>query len=168
MAAWPGIDETLVALARFHSALEHAVGRSDTDVRIGACRREHYVFTRRDLLSVLDYLAGDTEAKDADLRTALLRYYVGRVAPGEDQALLAQLLDAAGIGPSTWELDTAGPADAASARGPKPQAADGPSKSGSPDGAKPPPKDGGSGSPKPRSRRSRRSGRRGGGGRRRR
>ncbi len=99
------IDEFLRALARFHTALEGAVGGGGRTARIGARRRERYVFTRRGLLSVMDFLAnegggGATRA----MRTALYRYYIGRVSSSQDQATVCRLLDAAGIGPTTWEL----------------------------------------------------------------
>ena len=62
------------------------------------------MFTRRGLLSVIEYLASNV-GSDSSLRTmrrALARYYLGRVQPGGDQRVVARLLDAAGIGPGTW------------------------------------------------------------------
>jgi hypothetical protein len=115
-----GIDDFLRALARFHAALEEAVGRrgGSRATQLGGRRRERYVFSRRGLLSVVDYLA----SHDLDdggvpvLRRAIARYYLGRVQPGADQRVVARLLDAAGIGPSTWapdRLDQLGDADGA-------------------------------------------------------
>ena len=116
-----GIDDFLRALARFHAALEEAVGRSNQGraTTLGGRRRERYVFTRRGLLAVMDYL-GSALATDGggvrSMRQALARYYLGRVMPGGDQRIVARLLDAAGIGPATWSperLDrlNAGPTD---------------------------------------------------------
>ena len=108
LARRPFIGELLPALARFHTALERAAGSGSDGARIGSRRKERYVFTRRGLLSVLEYLGsplGDDAGQGVrGLRTALLRYYLGRVADREDQALVVQLLDAAGIGPNTWSI----------------------------------------------------------------
>jgi MoxR-like ATPase len=96
----------LVGLARFQSALEHAAGRGGEAPRLGVRRKERHVFTRRSLLSVLDYLASPlglaAQTGDRSVRAALLRYYLGRVSAPEDQAMVVQLLDAAGIGPRSW------------------------------------------------------------------
>jgi len=104
-------DDYLEALARFHVALENAVGQGGADsvARIGSRRRERYVFTRRGLLSILEYLAsplcemnGTLDAKA--VRRALLRYYLGRLSSADDRKMVVQLLDAHGIGPNTWTL----------------------------------------------------------------
>jgi MoxR-like ATPase len=100
----PEFAPRLSALTRFHVALEHATGQGDGPARLGARRRERYVFTRRDLLSVLDYLArapavGQTDPDQA-LRTAIHRYYLSRVTAGEDQQTVLQLLAAAGFAPA--------------------------------------------------------------------
>ena len=105
LAALAGIETLLDALVRFQVALEHASGQPPGSIaHLGARRRERYVFTRRDLLSVLDYLAsplaaGSPCADARPVREALYRYYLSRVTAGEDQRLLVQLLDAAGLGP---------------------------------------------------------------------
>jgi hypothetical protein len=105
----------LSALARFHVSLERSLasGRGP-----GGSRREPYVVTRRNLLSVLDWLAAHLPAGSADdervaMREALVRYYLQPVARG-DRAAVVRLLDAAGIGPTTWTLDA--PAGAAPKR----------------------------------------------------
>lgn len=104
LAAWPNIATLIPALANFHSALENASGQGEADTaRLGARRKERYVFTRRGLLSVIEYLAspfglgGGAPTRRA-LREALLRYYLGRVSSPADQRLIVQLLDAAGLG----------------------------------------------------------------------
>lgn len=100
-----GIEEILDSLVRFQVALEHASGQPPGSIaHLGARRRERYVFTRRDLLSVLDYLAsplaaGGAHAEQQSLRKAIYRYYLSRVTAGEDRQLVLQLLDAAGLGP---------------------------------------------------------------------
>jgi MoxR-like ATPase len=111
LAELPHIDQFLRALARFHAALEGAVGRgSGTRAgRLGGRRKDRYVFTRRGLLSVMDYLSsvlGQTKrgAGNLSMRAALVRYYIGRVSSPSDQQVVVQLLDAAGIGPTTWRL----------------------------------------------------------------
>jgi MoxR-like ATPase len=108
LAEVPGIDEFLRALARFHAALEEAVGRrgGGKGQQLGVRRRERYVFSRRGLLSVMEYLAAMAEGGGVRaMRRALARYYLGRVTPGSDQRVVARLLDAAGIGPATWAPD---------------------------------------------------------------
>lgn len=110
LAEVPGIDSFLVALARFHTALEGAVGRGgNRGAGLGARRKERYVFTRRGLLSVLDYIAHATVVQGQSptwaMRAALARTYIGRVGNVADQQVVLQLLDAAGIGPSTWRVE---------------------------------------------------------------
>jgi hypothetical protein len=101
LAEYDEIDELLPALASFHAALEHAAGQGDGDpARIGGRRKERYVFTRRGLLSVMEYLASPLGGGgERSLREALLRYYLGRVSTSQDQRLIVQLLDAAGLAP---------------------------------------------------------------------
>lgn len=111
LADWPMIVPLLAALARFHVALERASGPGEAGAtRLGTRRKERYVFTRRGLLSILQYLSsplvfGGAPPTTRVIREALIRYYIGRVSAKEDQALVIQLLDAAGIGPNTWSID---------------------------------------------------------------
>jgi MoxR-like ATPase len=103
LASWPGIRTLLPALASFHVALENATGHAEETARLGARRKERYVFTRRGLLSFVEYLAspfglGDGAPSRRAVREALLRYYLGRVASPVDQRTIVQLLDAAGLG----------------------------------------------------------------------
>lgn len=104
LAEVEGIDDFLRALARFHAALEEAVGRrgGGRAQPLGVRRRERYVFSRRGLLSVMEYLVAMADGGVRAMRRALARYYLGRVTPGADQRVVARLLDAAGIGPGTW------------------------------------------------------------------
>jgi MoxR-like ATPase len=105
-----GVERLLEALGRFHAALESATGQVGPEpARIGFRRKERYVFTRRGLLSLMDYLAGPLAQGNgripaAAVRQGLLRYYLARVAAAEDQQMVVQLLDAAGIGPHTWSI----------------------------------------------------------------
>jgi MoxR-like ATPase len=109
LAEVEGIDDFMRAVARFHAALEEAVGRRGgaRAGQLGARRRDRYVFSRRGLLAVIEYLASNlgSESSVRTMRRALARYYVGRVQPGGDQRVVARLLDAAGIGPGTWAPD---------------------------------------------------------------
>ncbi len=103
LASWPGIRTLLPALASFHVALESASGHGDDTARLGARRKERYVFTRRGLLSFVEYLAspfglGDGAPSRRTVREALLRYYLGRVSSPADQRMIVQLLEAAGLG----------------------------------------------------------------------
>jgi hypothetical protein len=109
LAELPHVNQFLRALARFHSALEGAVGRhGGRATRMGGRRKDRYVFTRRGLLSVMDYLSSVLATGRAQgtlaMRAALLRYYVNRVSSPSDQQVVVQLLDAAGLGPNTWRL----------------------------------------------------------------
>ncbi len=103
-----GIGVFLAGLARFHVSLDRALAQGDGP---GRHRRDRYVVTRRNLLSVLDFLAahGGTTAA---MRQAIVRYYVERIAPA-DRAVVVRLLDAAGIGPSTWSVPDAARTEAA-------------------------------------------------------
>ena len=109
LAELPGLAEFLTALARFHGGLQSAVGGTGAGARrLGQGAREPYVFTRRGLLRVMEYLASVVARDGRDraqhrMRQALMRYYLGRMRSRADQAMLAQLLDAAGIGPTTWQ-----------------------------------------------------------------
>jgi hypothetical protein len=103
LASWPDIRTLLPALANFHTALENASGQADDTAKLGARRKERYIFTRRGLLSFVEYLAspfglgGGTPTRLA-IREALLRYYLGRVSSPVDQRVIVQLLEAAGLG----------------------------------------------------------------------
>ena len=95
----PGVAAFLKALARFHVSLERSLASADAP---GRSRRDRYVVTRRNLLSILDWLlAGGGTVKN--MRGGLVRYYVERVAVS-DRAHVLRLLDAAGIGPRVWSV----------------------------------------------------------------
>jgi MoxR-like ATPase len=108
LASMPGIEAFLVALARFHAALESAVrDPSGTKASLGVRRQERYVFTRRGLLAVMDCLTGLVDAgvtPQEAMRVALTRYYLDRVAAHDDRTIVGRLLDAAGIGTQTWTV----------------------------------------------------------------
>lgn len=108
LARFSALGSFLPALARFHAALEHASRREGADGQgLGRHRRERYVFTRRSLIGLLEYVSRHAEGEgdlERVLRRGLLRYYIQRVATVEDRRLVTQLLDAAGIGPTTWSF----------------------------------------------------------------
>lgn len=110
LARVPDIGAMLEPLARFHVSMEQAARRGpDGLARLGSRRREPYVFTRRGLLSALDHLERllpreDWPSLSHALRNALQRGYVDRLVESADREVAFQLLDAAGIGPSTWVL----------------------------------------------------------------
>jgi MoxR-like ATPase len=103
LASWPEVRTLLPALASFHTALENASGHGEDTARLGARRKERYIFTRRGLLSFVEYLAspfglGDGAPSRRAVREALLRYYLGRVSSPTDQRTIVQLVEAAGLG----------------------------------------------------------------------
>ncbi len=107
LADIPMLGSFLDALARFHASLEHAVRpQGSSGPRLGNRRRERYIFTRRGLLSFIDFLAnlvpGNSSPTTRILRIALYRYYLARIADPNDQMVVIQLLDAVGIGPNQW------------------------------------------------------------------
>ncbi|MES9831886.1 MAG: AAA family ATPase [Candidatus Thiodiazotropha sp. DIVDIV] len=109
LAKVPHMDQFLEALARFHAGLEQAAGQGGGTARLGARRREPYVFTRRGMLSCLAFINQmltkcDTGDPYEPVRQGLLRYYAGRMTTKEDLRTLVQLLDAVGIGPSVWTI----------------------------------------------------------------
>jgi hypothetical protein len=109
LADIPHMDQFLEALARFHAGLEQAAGQGGGTARLGVRRREPYVFTRRGMLSFLDFInkmltKSDTNDPYEPVRQGLLRYYAGRMTTEEDRRTLVQLLDAVGIGPSVWTI----------------------------------------------------------------
>lgn len=89
------VMNSLPALARFHAGVTSAFGAAS-----GPSPRERHSFTRRALLSLLDFMAAG-EPSESRLREALVRYYIERVPPSEQPTML-RLLDASGLGPGTW------------------------------------------------------------------
>ncbi len=110
LAEVPEIEGFLRALSRFQAALEGATGTGGRSAALGARRRERYVFSRRGLLSIIDYLNSSLAQEDPlyAMRVALLRTYLSRVSSEADRSVVIRLLDAAGIGPNTWELKANG------------------------------------------------------------
>jgi hypothetical protein len=106
LAEMPNAEAYLEALARFHVALEHAAGQSsDEPARIGARRRERPVFTRRGILSVLEFLSSPLCAADgapdaAAFRKSLVRYYLARLSDPADQRLVEMTWEVGRITPS--------------------------------------------------------------------
>lgn len=102
------IDLFLCSLARFHCSMESAAGQGGGPARIGARRKEKLVFTRRGLVSVIDFMDREAATGNANLRKlsaeAITRYYTAKVPPGEDLQAANSLLDACGIGESSWSV----------------------------------------------------------------
>lgn len=95
----PWLSAALPSLARFHVSVTSAFRAQPTP---GA--RERHAFTRRALLSLLDFLALDS-VTEARFREALVRYYVERVPP-DTQTTVIRLLDAVGLGPGNTPTST--------------------------------------------------------------
>jgi len=99
-----GVDAMLERLARFHCSVENATRASEAGARaIGSHRRDGYVFSRRDLLSVVHHVslmlgAGPSAPAEILLRRALVRYYLDPVEP-RDRAAVLGLMEAVGLMP---------------------------------------------------------------------
>jgi MoxR-like ATPase len=101
------LDSFLRRLARFHAGLEAAVSAAEGRPRLGARRKERYVFSRRSLLSVMQLLASpyrDGRSPRELYREAIRRYYVQRVGDPDDRKALDDLLDAVGLGSGKWSV----------------------------------------------------------------
>lgn len=106
--AIPKMSEFLDGLARFHCSMESAAGQGGGPARIGARRKEKLVFTRRGLVSVIEFMDREAASGNCHLRKlaaeALFRYYLCKVPPGEDLVAANGLMDACGIGASSWSI----------------------------------------------------------------
>ena len=96
-----GIEEELDALAKFHATAGSAAAEGSG--QLAARRKERPVFTRRSLLSVLDYVCrverpAPGTAAGPLLRKAAQRYYSARMADAADLGVLTRLLEASGLG----------------------------------------------------------------------
>jgi MoxR-like ATPase len=99
LAAEPGIDALLDAIASFHSAVAAASG-SGHAAELGRGRRERYVFTRRTLLAQMNLFADlVTRGTDAGraAREAVEHVYVQRVQPGPDREAVRTALRTVGL-----------------------------------------------------------------------
>lgn len=97
--AHPLLADTLARLARFHASAEAAATDAGAS-GLGAHRKERYVFSRRTLLSMTQWIAGratDEGIETRALRLGLARYYLERVANAEDRAVMMDLLAAVGL-----------------------------------------------------------------------
>ena len=99
LAAEPGIDGLLDAIASFHSAVAAASGNGHA-AELGRGRRERYVFTRRTLLAHMNLFA-DLVARGGDVgraaREAVEHVYIQRVQPGPDRDAVRSALRTVGL-----------------------------------------------------------------------
>ena len=104
---FPEIGELLSRLAVFHYQLSLAAGDGGK-AKIGRTRRERYVFTRRNLLTVMkifNQLSGKEHEKEpADqlpamklLERAINMVYLMRIQEGTDRLAVRSALSAAGL-----------------------------------------------------------------------
>jgi len=100
LAAEPGIDGLLDAIASFHAAVAAASGNGHA-AELGRGRRERYVFTRRTLLAVMNLFASMVEGGAAGghaAREAVELVYTQRVQPGPDREAVRSALRTVGLG----------------------------------------------------------------------
>ena len=101
LAALPGIERFLTALAKLQSMLDQVTAAEADDNRLGRDRRERYVFTRRALWSVLRSVDTGIQsglgAREAE-QLAVWRTYVDRIAGLQDRTTVLRLIEAAGLG----------------------------------------------------------------------
>lgn len=99
LAAEPGIDGLLDAVASFHAAVSAASGNGHA-TELGRGRRERYVFTRRTLLAQMNLFA-DLVARGIDAgraaRESVEHVYVQRVQPGPDREAMRSALRTVGL-----------------------------------------------------------------------
>jgi hypothetical protein len=111
MREMPNIKEFLHYLSIFHASLCSACSEEHMGISaLGVNRAGGYAFTRRGLIRLLNYMDHSLHSYnklpsklDCDymFRQALTRTYLERV-DSRDAEQVANLLDAAGIGPNTW------------------------------------------------------------------
>jgi hypothetical protein len=103
---YPGLSELhrdgklIAGIARFHCLLESASRGEGGQARLGNGNREKYVFTRRSLLQVIEFIAESVRRGlplEAALLAALERYYIHKLRPGEDRQTGLQLFQASGL-----------------------------------------------------------------------
>jgi hypothetical protein len=102
LAAAPGIDPLLDAIASLHASLTSSAG-GEAGAELGRMRRERYVFTRRTLLALMSLVAERTAAGTDPGRAvleALEFVYVQRVQPGPDRTAVRMAMRAVGLGSS--------------------------------------------------------------------
>ncbi len=110
LAAVPEMDAFLTRLVRLHAMLARASRPTPTQVaRLGGDRPESYVWTRRALLRNLRLLSclldgvSDPHQRVRAIKRVLVRCYLQAV-DAEDQIVVLDLMDAAGLGPGTFTL----------------------------------------------------------------
>lgn len=107
----PNLRGFLVKLAKFHVAIEEMSRKRD----IGKSKKEKYIFTRRGLLEMFDFMENktifDRESKTrtsilTDPKEIILRaiqyYYLDKIADPDDLKKITDQLDAIGISRDKW------------------------------------------------------------------
>ena len=107
----PNIKDFLHCVSIFHASLSSACSEEHQGIAaLGIHRAGGYAFTRRGLIRLLNYIEHSLnmfekmpskEECDYILKQSLTRTYLERVDK-KDAEQVANLLDAAGIGPNTW------------------------------------------------------------------
>ncbi|MBN1945184.1 MAG: AAA family ATPase [Bradymonadales bacterium] len=104
LAAMPGIEPILERVARFHvSAVKGFESNGTGSDPIGATGCYPYLFTRRNLLSLINYLEAEVPSQRcvdllAKVHDGLVRYYLDLVTGSEgDRKAMLRLIDATGL-----------------------------------------------------------------------
>tara|TARA_R110002124_G_scaffold287142_1_gene470680 strand:+ start:26406 stop:28928 length:2523 start_codon:yes stop_codon:yes gene_type:complete len=116
LSQMPQIEELLPRLAQFHVAVERAACETEGETAnaLGSGKRERYVYTRRALLSVLQFLSSQVvrDAKSTRrrgektipqeqftslVRIAISRYYLEKIRDGSDRGTVSRLIEATGL-----------------------------------------------------------------------
>lgn len=113
IAQVPSIRKFINSLSIFHASLCVACSTENGAIAsIGGDKMGGYTFTRRGLLRMVEFLERHIQPTMTPeevhhvYRLAIVRCYLERVAPTERNQVV-NLLDAAGIGPDTWVIETA-------------------------------------------------------------
>jgi MoxR-like ATPase len=109
----PHIQEVLILLAKFQIEIEKMARSKE----IGKGQKEPYVFTRRGLMEVLEYM-GQCQIVDRKNRTVrtindspkeiitrgIQKYYLNKMKTADDTSKVQDLLDAVGLSENSWSV----------------------------------------------------------------